>query len=138
MAGGGAALLRAAGTLSDLKLSDEEKMVGVHIVQKALEAPARQIAENSGFEASVTVNNILQKSDPKVGFDAALGEVKDMVAAGIIDPKKVTRSALENAASIAGVFLTAEAAVVETPKEDTPAPAMPAGGMGGMGGMGMM
>jgi len=137
VAGGGTALLRASKALDTLKLDDSEAMVGVHIVQKALEAPVRQIATNSGFEASVVVNKVLQDSNAEVGFNAVTGDVVNLVQQGIIDPKKVTRSALQNAASIAGVFLTTEAAVVEVPEDKKDAPAM--GGMpGGMGGMGMM
>jgi chaperonin GroEL len=135
VAGGGTALLRAAQALKALQMEDAEAQVGVEIVMRALEAPVRQIAENSGYESSVVVAEILKNNDAEFGFDAAKGEHKNLVEAGIIDPKKVTRSALQNAASIAGVFLTMEAAVVDAPKDDAPqAPQMPAG----MPGMGMM
>lgn len=134
VAGGGTALLKAAQKLVDLKLSNKEEQVGVQIVLKALEAPVRQIAENAGFEGSVVVNSVLSSKKAHEGFDAAEGVMKDLVQAGIIDPKKVTRSALQNAASIAGVFLTTEAAVSDIPKKDEPSSAMH-GGMGGMGGM---
>ncbi len=134
VAGGGTALLRAAQKLAELKVDDIEVQVGIDIVQRALEAPARQIAENSGYEGSVVVHQILSEKDVEFGFDAAEGKVKNLVKAGIIDPKKVTRSALQNAASIAGTFLTTESAIVEIPKEEPAVPAMP-GGMGGMGGM---
>lgn len=134
VAGGGVALLRAAQELVDLKLNNAEEQVGVQIVMKALEAPVRQIAENAGYEGSVVVNDILGKSEQNYGFDAAEGQMIDMVKTGIIDPKKVTRSAVQNAASIAGTFLTTEAAITEIPSEE---PAMPAGGgmPGGMPGM---
>ena len=134
VAGGGSALLKAAQKLNDVKLDDEEEMVGVHIVARALEAPARQIAENAGFEGSVVINDILNSKGAADGFDAAEGTMKDLVKAGIIDPKKVTRSALQNAASIAATFLTTEAAVTDIPSDEPAAPAMP-GGMPGMGGM---
>jgi len=132
--GGGTALLRAAQTLKSFKCEDAEQQVGINIVLRALEEPCRQIAENSGFEGSVVVSDILREDNPNVGFDAAEGVIKDLVKAGIIDPKKVTRSALQNAASIAGTFLTTEAGIVDIPSDKPAAPAMP-GGMGGMGGM---
>lgn len=138
VAGGGAALLRAAQVLKKYKADVPEEQVGIDIVAKALEAPVRQIVENAGFEGSVIVNEILASKSNEDGFDAMEGVVKNLVKAGIIDPKKVTRSAIQNAASIAGTFLTTEAAVTEVPKEEPAMPAMP-GGMGGMGGMpGMM
>ena len=133
VAGGGVALLRAAEILKKFKCENAEQQVGFDIVARALEAPCRQIAENSGFEGSVVVNDILRATGKHDGFDAADGQIKDLVKAGIIDPKKVTRSALQNAASIAGTFLTTEAAIADLPKKDEPAPA---GGMPGMGGMG--
>ena len=134
VAGGGTALLRVAQKLAKLKVEDIEIQVGIDIVQRALEAPARQIAENSGYEGSVVVHQVLNEENAEFGFDAAEGKVKNLVKAGIIDPAKVTRSALQNAASIAGTFLTTESAIVEIPNESPAAPAMPAG-MGGMGGM---
>ncbi len=135
IAGGGTALLRAAEELRGYKSKNTEEQVGVEIVIRALESPIRQIAENAGYEGSVVVNDVLKCEDIEEGFDAAEGKIKNLVKAGIIDPKKVTRNAIENAASIAGTFLTTEAAVTELPKENEPAmPAMP-GGMGGMGGM---
>lgn len=139
VAGGGCALLRAAQTLKNFKLPDTEEQVGVSLVIRALEAPIRQIVENAGYEGSVVVNDILNAKELHMGFDAAEGKVKDMVKAGIIDPKKVARSALQNAASISGTFLTTEAAIAEMPKKNASA----AGGMPGgmdpsmMGGMGM-
>ena len=137
VAGGGCAFLRTAQSLKKLKLHNAEEQVGVSIVIRALEAPIRQIVENAGFEGSVIVNDILKADGTHIGFDAALGELKDLVKAGIIDPKKVTRSALQNAASIAGTFLTTECAVVDLPKKEASAtPGMPGGMdpsmMGGM------
>ncbi len=138
VSGGGVALLRLAEKLKAITLKNEEEMVGVRIVQKALESPVRQIAENAGYEGSVVVNTILAQKDIHFGFNAATGEYMDMLKAGIIDPKKVTRSALENAASIAGVFLTTEAAISEIPKKEEADSAHAHPGMGGMGGMGGM
>ena len=132
VAGGGTALLRGAQTLGNLKLDNKEEQVGVDIVRRALESPLRQIVENAGYEGSVIVNDVQNAKDVHMGFDAAKGVMTDLIKAGIIDPKKVTRSALENASSIAGVFLTTESAIVELPQKDEPAPpAMPPG-------MGMM
>ncbi len=132
VAGGGTALLRAAqGLLGHFKDLEGSELTGVKLVHRALEAPVRQIVENAGFEGSVVVNDIIKSEGTHTGFDAAEGAMKDLVKAGIIDPKKVTRSALQNAASIAGTFLTTEAAVTELPKPESAAPAMP-GGMGGM------
>jgi len=131
IAGGGAALIRAAAKLDPTKFKTPEEQVGAKIVKKSLESPLRQIAENAGFEGSVIVNEVLKNDDIEIGFDAAEGKTKNLVKAGIIDPKKVTRSALQNAASIAGIFLTTEAAITEIPKKDEPAPPAP-GGMPGM------
>ncbi len=131
VAGGGTALLRAAQKLLELKLTNKEEQVGVDIVRRALESPLRQIADNAGFEGSVIVNDVRNAKNVHEGFDAAEGVMKDLVKAGIIDPKKVTRSALENASSIAGVFLTTEAAIVEIPKKEDPAAHPHHGGMGG-------
>jgi len=138
VSGGGTALLRAAEALKSLKLDNAEQQVGVDIVMRALQAPCRQISENSGFEGSVVVSDVLRSNNMEDGFDAAEGIVKNLIKAGIIDPKKVTRCALQNAASIAGTFLTTEAAIADLPTEDGccggGAPQMPAG-MGGMPGM---
>lgn len=140
VAGGGIALLRAAQGLKTFKLENPEEQVGIEIVTRALEAPIRQIAENSGYEGSVVVADVLRSNNMEDGFDAAEGVVKNLVEAGIIDPKKVTRSALQNAASIAGTFLTTEAAICDTETKEGCCssgggmPQMPAG-MGGMGGM---
>jgi chaperonin GroEL len=132
VAGGGIALLRARDAIKSLKLSGDEK-IGAQIVFRAVEEPLRQLAENAGDEGSVIVQKVLAEKG-NVGYDASTGEICDLIAKGIIDPKKVTRTALENAASIAGLLLTTEALVTEIPEEDKPAaPAMPPGG--GMGGM---
>ena len=138
VAGGGVALLRAVKSLDDLKLKNDEA-IGANIVKRALEEPIRMIAANAGAEGSVVVNKVKEEKQ-NVGFDAAKEEYVDMIAAGIIDPAKVTRTALQNASSIAGLLLTTEALITDIPDKDKPAmPAMPPGGMGGMGGgMGMM
>lgn len=136
VAGGGTALLNVIGDVKKL-LADVEgdEKVGVQIVLKALEAPVRQIAENAGFEGSVIVDKILTAEKVGYGFDAAKEVYCDMMDAGIVDPTKVTRSAIQNAASIASTVLTTEATVADK-KEENPAPvAAPAAGMGGMGGM---
>jgi chaperonin GroEL len=124
------ALIRAAEVLNDLKLRDEEQL-GVDIVLKALEAPIRQIAENAGERADVIVSEIRKNSNVNYGYDFAEGKYEDMLKAGILDPAKVTRSALQNAASAAAMLLTTEAVVADIP--EPPAPEMPAGG--GMPGM---
>ncbi|MDQ8726787.1 chaperonin GroEL [Bradyrhizobium sp. LHD-71] len=133
--GGGTALLRAKKAVGKLANDNADVQAGINIVLKALEAPIRQIAENAGVEGSIVVGKILDNKDDTYGFDAQNEEYVDLVAKGIIDPAKVVRTALQDAASVAGLLVTTEAMVAELPKE--PAPAMPAGGgMGGMGGMG--
>ena len=133
--GGGTALLRAKKAVGKLTNENADVQAGINIVLKALEAPIRQIAENSGVEGSIVVGKVLDNRDETFGFDAQNEEYVDMVAKGIIDPAKVVRTALQDASSVAGLLITTEAMVAELPKE--PAPAMPAGGgMGGMGGMG--
>jgi len=128
VAGGGVALVRARAVLGNLRLSGDEK-VGVQIVYRAVEEPLRQLAENAGDEGSVIVQKVIAEKG-NIGYDAQTGEITDLIARGIIDPKKVTRTALENAASIAGLLLTTEALVTEVPEEEkTPAaPGMPPGG----------
>ncbi|MDW8016653.1 MAG: chaperonin GroEL [Thermus sp.] len=125
--GGGVTLLRAISAVDELlKKLEGDEATGAKIVRRALEEPARQIAENAGYEGSVVVQRILAETqNPRLGFDAATGEYRDMVEAGIVDPAKVTRSALQNAASIGALILTTEAVVAEKPekKESTPAPA---------------
>ena len=130
--GGGVALVRAQKALDSLKLSTEEQF-SVDIVRRALEEPMRQIAENAGVDGSIVVQKVREGKDG-FGYNAATDTYEDLLAAGVIDPAKVTRSALQYAASIAGLLLTTDAMIAELPKEDK-APAMPAGGMGGMGDM---
>src|ERR1700680_2644563 len=130
--GGGVALLRASEVLKKLRMQNDDQKTGVEIVRKALSAPARQIASNAGEDGSVIVGKILEKDQYAYGFDAQNGEYANLVSKGIIDPTKVVRAALQNAASIAGLLITTEAMVAERPKKDSGAPAMPGGGMGGM------
>jgi chaperonin GroEL len=125
--GGGVALLRAADALKDFKLEDHDEQVGVKIVRRALEEPVRWIAQNAGHEGAIVVEKVRAKSDANYGFNAATEVYEDMVKAGVIDPAKVTRTALQNAASIAGLMLTTEATVSEIPDEKKSAPAMPGG-----------
>ncbi|RUM48324.1 MAG: chaperonin GroEL [Hydrogenothermus sp.] len=133
VAGGGVALLRAAQALCDVKADNPDKQWGIDIVRKACEVPLKQIADNAGFEGSVVIEKVKANDDPNFGFNAATGEYVNMIEAGIIDPTKVERTALQNAASVAGTMLTAEALVAEIPeKEDKPATP----GMDDMGGMG--
>ena len=114
--GGGTALIRAAAAIGDLKLTDDEAL-GADIVRRAVEQPARYIAENAGIDGAVVVNKIKKSNDPKFGYDAESGKWGDMFAAGIVDPTKVTRSALQNGASVAGLLLTTEALIAEPPKK---------------------
>src|SRR5580700_6754995 len=134
IAGGGVALLFASKVLAALNPANNDQKVGIEIVRKAIQSPVRQIAENSGVEGSIVVGKLTDKDDPNFGFDAQSGEYKDMVAAGIIDPTKVVRVALQDAASVAGLLITTEAMVADRP-EPKSAAGMPPGGMGGMGGM---
>ena len=133
--GGGVALLRASEVLKKVRTQNDDQKTGVEIVRKALSWPARQIAINSGEDGSIIVGKILEKDQYAYGFDAQNGEYVNLVTKGIIDPTKVVRAALQNAASIAGLLLTTEAMVAERPKKESGAPGMPGGGMGGMGGM---
>ena len=134
VAGGGVALLFASKALASLSPANNDQKVGIDIVRKAIQSPVRQIAENSGVEGSIVVGKLTDKDDPNYGFDAQSGDYKDMVAAGIIDPTKVVRVALQDAASIAGLLITTEAMIGDRP-EPKGTPGMPPGGMGGMGGM---
>ena len=135
VAGGGVALLRCIPVLDKMKLSGDEA-VGVSIVKKSLEEPMRQIVNNAGLEPSVIVDKVKSSDKPNYGFDAQKEEYVDMLAAGIIDPTKVTRSALQNASSVASLMLTTEVMITDLPEEKGGGmPPMP-GGMGGMGGMG--
>jgi chaperonin GroEL len=132
--GGGVALLRAKAAIGKLTDENADVQSGINIVLRALEAPIRQIAENSGVEGSIVVSKVLANKTATFGFDAQTEQYVDMLSAGIVDPAKVVRVALQDAASIAGLMITTEAMVAETPKKS--APAMPGGGgMGGMGGM---
>src|SRR5580698_2711833 len=133
--GGGVALLRAKRAIGKLTNDNADVQAGINIVLKALETPLRQIAENSGMEGSIVVNKILENKSEAYGFDAQTEEYVDMVEKGIVDPAKVVRAALQDAASVAGLLVTTEAMVAETPKDKPAMPAMPGGGMGGMGGM---
>src|SRR5918994_167900 len=132
--GGGTALLRAKQAVSKLKDENPDIQAGINIVLKALESPIRQIAENSGVEGSIVVGRITDNKSQTFGFNAQTEEYGDMLQAGIVDPAKVVRVALQGAASVAGLLVTTEAMITEAPKKES-APAMPGGGMGGMGGM---
>jgi chaperonin GroEL len=128
VAGGGVALLKASRILINAEFTKEER-VGADIVARALTYPVRQIADNAGKEGAVVVNEVINNKDINYGYDAARDEYKDLVKAGIIDPTKVERCALQNAISIAGMFLTTEALIVDAPKKEE-TPMMPQGGMG--------
>ena len=134
VAGGGVALLRARAAIGSLKGDNHDQDAGIKIVLRAIEQPLREIVANAGDEPSVVVNAVVNGKG-NYGYNAQNGEYGDMIEMGILDPTKVTRTALQNAASVASLMLTTEAMVAEAPKEE--APAMPGGGMGGMGGMGM-
>ena len=136
LAGGGASLIHAISVLEEVKVADDDEAAGVNIVRQALPEPARQIADNAGFEGSIVVHRIAE-ADPTIGFDVLTGKYVDMVEAGIVDPLKVTRAALENGASIAGMILTTESVIAEIEGEKPmPMGPPPGGGMPGMG-MGM-
>jgi chaperonin GroEL len=134
--GGGVALARASLVLAKLKAANEDQRVGIDIIRRAIQVPLRQIAENAGEDGAVIAGKVLDKDEYAFGFDAQSGEFKDMVKAGIIDPTKVVRTALQDAASVAALIITTEAGVTERPEKKAPAGAP--GGMGGMGGMGDM
>ena len=138
--GGGTALLLATKALDKMKTTNEDENAGIRIVRRALEAPIRQIAENAGVEGSIVVSKVLGSTKANHGFDAQNEKYLDMVAAGIVDPTKVVRTALQDASSIASLLITTEAMVADKPEpKGAAAPAMPdMGGMGGMGGMGCM
>ncbi len=133
VAGGGVALVRVASAIADLQGVNEDQNIGIKIALRAMEAPIRQIINNAGEEASVIVNNI-KGNTGNYGYNAATAEYGDMLAMGILDPTKVTRSALQYAASIAGLMITTECMITDV-KEVKEAQDMPMGGMGGMGGM---
>jgi chaperonin GroEL len=132
--GGGTALLRASANLQ-AKGENADQDAGINIVRRALQAPVRQIATNAGAEASIVAGKILENSSVTFGYNAQTGEFGDMIEFGIVDPMKVVRTALQDAASVAGLLVTTEAMIAEAPKKDSGAPAMPGGGIGGMGGM---
>jgi chaperonin GroEL len=134
VAGGGVALVRVASTLADLKGDNEDQNVGIRVALKAMEAPLRQIVVNAGEEASVVCNEV-KRGNGNYGYNAATEQYGDMLEMGILDPTKVTRSALQYAASIAGLMITTECMITDMPKKESAAPDMGMGGMGGMGGM---
>ena len=132
--GGGIALLKASKTLDGVTGDNEDQNQGIAIVARALQAPIRQIVENAGDEGSIVVGKVLENNDANFGYNAQTGVYEDLVKSGVIDPVKVSRIALQDAASVASLLITTEAAIAEKPKKDAPAPAAP--DMGGMGGMG--
>ncbi|MCQ8184784.1 chaperonin GroEL [Parvularcula maris] len=133
--GGGTALLYASKALEGLTGENADQEAGINIVRRALQAPLRQIVENAGVEGSIVVGKLLEQSSNTYGFNAQTEEYGDLLQAGIVDPAKVVRTALQDAASVAGLLITTEAMIADAPKKDSGAPAMPGGGMGGMGGM---
>jgi chaperonin GroEL len=136
VAGGGVALLRCLPAIEAVKTANEDEQIGVGIIKRSVESPLRALAINAGVEGSVIVEAV-KKSKGNEGYNVATGEYEDLVKAGIVDPKKVTRSALQNAASIAGLLLTTECLITDLPEKDKPAPGGGhGGGMGDMGGMG--
>jgi len=137
VAGGGVALIRCISAIEAVKTSNEDEAIGVGIIKRAVESPLRALAANAGEEGSVIVDKV-KKSKGNEGYNVATGQYEDLVKAGVVDPKKVTRSALQNAASIAGLLLTTECLITDLPEKDKPAPGGGGhgGGMGDMGGMG--
>jgi len=136
--GGGVCLLKASKALDDMTGDNADQTAGIAIVRRALQAPIRQIAENAGVEGSIVVGKVLESKDASFGFNAQTEEYGDLVKMGVIDPAKVVRTALQDAASVAGLLITTEAAIVEAPKKNAGgggAGGMPGGGMGGMGDM---
>ena len=135
VAGGGVALIRAIAAVQGLTGDNEDQNTGIAAALRAMEGPLRQIVGNAGDEASVVLDKVRQ-GEGNFGYNAATGEYGDMIAMGILDPAKVTRTALQAAGSVAGLMITTEVMIAESPKDDGGAPAMPdMGGMGGMGGM---
>ena len=135
--GGGVALVKAVASLDSVKPGNNDQEVGVNIVRRALQAPARQIANNAGADGAVIVGKLMEGTEATVGYNAQSGEFTDLIKAGVIDPTKVVRSSIQNAASVAGLLITTEAMVAEKDEPKAAAPAAPdMGGMGGMGGMG--
>ncbi|MEC8198971.1 MAG: chaperonin GroEL, partial [Pseudomonadota bacterium] len=134
--GGGSALLKAVKALDKVNPDNNDQRVGVEIVQRAIIVPVKQIAENAGADGSIIAGKLSENNDKNYGFDAQSGKFVDMIKSGIIDPAKVVRTALQDAASVAGLLITTEAMVAEKPEDKPAMPAMPGGDMGGMG-MGM-
>ena len=134
IAGGGTALLYAVRAIEKVRVSNDDQRRGVDIVRKALEAPIRQIVDNAGVEGSIVINKIAENSSQTFGYNAQTEEYVDMIEAGIIDPAKVVRTALQDAASVAGLLITTEAMIADRPKKDAAPMGGPGGGMGGMGG----
>ncbi|MBC8339948.1 MAG: molecular chaperone GroEL, partial [Alphaproteobacteria bacterium] len=132
--GGGSALLYAIKSLDNVTGDNDDQRVGVEIVRRALQSPVRQIAENAGHDGAVVAGKLLDKKDKNYGFDAQNGEYVDMLKKGIIDPTKVVRTALQDAASVAGLLITTEAMVADIPEKKDAGGAPDMGGMGGMGG----
>jgi chaperonin GroEL len=132
--GGGTALLYATKALDGMSGVNEDQTRGIDIIRRALQAPVRQIAENAGFDGGVVAGKLFDQNDSNFGFNASTDVYEDLVKAGVIDPTKVVRTALQDAASVAGLLITTEAGIAETP-DDKPAMPMGGGGMGGMGGM---
>jgi len=133
--GGGTALLYAIKALAKLEVADADQRVGVEIIRKALQAPVRQIAENAGADGAVIAGKLMESKDANFGYNAQTGVFEDLVKAGIIDPTKVVRTALQDAASVGGLLITTEAMIADKPEKKDSMPQMPGGGMGGMGGM---
>ena len=134
--GGGSALLKAIKSLDKVNPENDDQRVGVEIVRRAIIVPVKQIAENAGADGSIVAGKLSESNDKNFGFDAQSGKYVDMIKSGIIDPAKVVRTALQDAASVAGLLITTEAMVAEKPEDKPAMPAMPGGDMGGMG-MGM-
>ena len=132
VAGGGVALVKASGALDNIKTDNDDQKVGVNIIRRAIQAPARQIADNAGEDGSVVVGKLMESKDKNMGFNAQSGKYEDMIKAGIIDPTKVVRNALQNAASVAGLMITTEAMVTDAPEPKSAGGAPDMGGMGGM------
>jgi chaperonin GroEL len=130
--GGGVALLRALSTVKSIKTQNDDQKTGVEIVRRAIMAPAKQIVDNAGDDGAVVVGKLLESKEYAYGYNAQTGEYGDLVKAGIIDPTKVVRTAIQDAASVAGLLITTEAMIAELPKKDAPMPPMGGGGMGGM------
>jgi chaperonin GroEL len=130
--GGGTALLYATKALEGLKGANDDQTRGIDIIRKAIEAPIRQIASNAGHDGAVVAGNLLRENDETQGFNAATDTYENLVKAGVIDPTKVVRTALQDAASVAGLLITTEATIAELPEDKPAMPAMPGGGMGGM------